>query len=295
MGAQTYLSKLLSRDGDPSLIDSGVQIGLTAKASRRSRGPNKIEDCLVTIQGMASPVGTNQVEHAMLNQVPFRCAGGIMGHSDNQPQLIGQMLQADFPEPPPVTIRTAPIGLDQQVRFTRIEHASQFQPPSPDRSDGKLGGIVRRTDQHIALMMAHIVDAIGDGFALGRVQKVIHVHVAPLLPPLDPGLLKVADQLTLFGINTDDRPMATQICLSPAPNITELLVTVGRLLARQPFVIDPQRIILPLQQATNRRQTDGILPGQGFLDFAQRLVRPLQTGNWVASRFFNQQRFQSDQ
>lgn len=295
MWAQTYLSKLFSRDGDPGLINGRVQIGLTTKISGRSRGPNKIEDCLVTIQGVASPVGTNQIEHAMLNQVPFGSTRGIMGHRDNQTELIGQTLQADFPEPPPMTIRATPIRLDQKVGFTRIKATPQFQPPSPDGGHGKLGSIMRRTDHDVTLVMADVIDPIGDGFALGRVQKVIDIHVTPLLSPLHSRLLKVADQLTLFGINTDDGPTAAQISLSPAHDVAKLLIPMRRLLASEPFVIDPQRIISGLQQATNRWQTDQIFRRQGFLDFAQRFVGPFQTRDGVTRRFFSQQRFQSDQ
>lgn len=205
MWAQTELIQLFRRDSDPSLINRGIQIGLTTKTGRGGRSSNEIEDGFI------------------------------------------------------------------------------FQPPSPDRSNGKFGGIMGRTHDHIALVMANVIDPIRDGFALSRVQKVVHIDLASLLPPLRSGLLKVADQLPLFGIDTDDRPMAVQISLTPAPDVAKLLVAVGRLLARHSFVIDPQRIILGLQQATNRRQTDGIVYRQSLLDFAQGLVRPFQTREVVSS------------
>ncbi len=203
-------------------------------------------------------------------------------------------MQANFPQLPPTPIRTTAIGLDQEVSFARIEIASQFQPPRPDCGDGKFGGIVGGAHDNIALVRANIIDTIRDGFALSRVQKIIHIDLTSLFPPLLPGLLKVADQLTFFGIDTDDRPLAVQVSLTPAPNVAKLLVPMGRLLARYSFVVDPQRIILGLQQATNRRQTDGILRRQSLLDFAQRLVRPFQTRDWITSRFLCHQGFQSD-
>ena len=295
MWAQAQLIQRFGRNRDPRLINRGIQIGLTTKTSRRSRGANEIQARLVTVQRVTGPVSPNQIEHAMLNQVPFGSASRIMRDRDNQTELIGQMLQANFPQPPPPASGTTAIGLDQQVGFSRIEQTPHFQPPSPDRRHRKLGGIMRDAHPNVALVVTNVIDAVGDDFALGRVQKVVHIHVAPLLPPFRPGLLKVADQLTLFGIDTDGWPMATLISLSPTAEGAKLLVTVGRLFAGQPFVIDPQRIILPLQQPTNRRQTDRILGCQGFLDFAQRLVRPLQSQHRVARRLFGQQSFQGDQ
>lgn len=292
MGAQAQLIQLFWWDSDPSLINPSVQIGLATKASRRGRGSNEIEDSFVTVQGMTSPVGTNQVEHPMLNQVPFGGPGGIMSDRDNQTELSGQTLQPNFPQSPPTAIGTTAIGLDQQVPFTRIKHTSQFEPPGPDGCHGKLGGIMGRAHDDIALVLTDVIDPVGDGFSRGQVQKIVHIDLPPLLAPLRSGLLKIADQLPLFGIDTDGGPMAPQISLSPAHNIAKLLITVRRLLARHPFVIDPQRIILGSEQATNRRQADRILSRQGFLDFAQRLVCPLQAPDGIASRFLDQQRFQ---
>lgn len=129
---------------------------------------------------------------------------------------------------------------------------------------------------YIALVEANVIDTVGNSFSLGQAQKVVHIDLTSLLPPRLACLLKVADQLTLFGIDTNDRPLAAQVRLSPAGQVAKLLITVGRLLARQPFVIDPQRIILPFQQPTDRRQAEVIIAGQGLLNFAQRLVRPFQ-------------------
>ena len=295
MGAQPHLSHLFHRDSDPGFINRRVQVGLTTKTSRRSRRPNEIEDRFVTVQGVPRPVGTHQVKHAMLNQVPFGSAGRIMRDCDNQAGLVSQTLQAHFPQAPSIAVGPTAIGLDQQVGFAWIKHTAHFQPPRPDGGYRKLGGIVRRAHHDETLVMTDVIDAIGNGFALGQVQKVVHIHLAPLLPPFRPGLLKVANQLTLFGIDTDGRPTAAQISLSPAPKVAKLLVPLRRLLPGHSFVIDPQRIISQLQQATNRRQTDRIRCRQGLLDFAQRLVGPLQARNRVASRFFGQQGFQRDQ
>lgn len=76
-------------------------------------------------------------------------------------------------------------------------------------------------------------------------------------------------------------PLSSQISLSPTNNIAKLDIPIRRWLARHPFVIDPQRIVTSLQQATNRWQADRILRSQSLFDFAQRLMGPLQPRDWT--------------
>ena len=295
MWTQTQLIQGFDRDLDPRLIDGGIQIGLAAKAGGRGRGPNVVEYRFVTVQRMTSPVGADQIEHPMLDQVPLGGPRRIVVDGDNQAEFIGQLLQFDPPQSGSIPIGTPTVGLDQQAALARIQHPPQVQPPRSDRRDRKLSRIMRRADDDIAQVMADVIDTVGNSFALGQTQKVVDMHLASLLAPLFAGLLKVADQLRLFRIDTDDRPVVTQVSLPIADQVAKLLIPVGRWFARYPFVIDPQRIILGLQQATDCRQTDRILARQGLLDFAQRLVRPFQPRNRVTGRLIGQQGFQGGQ
>ncbi len=295
MGTYLYLSQLFLGNSDTRLINCRIQIGLATKACGRGRSPNKIEESIVTVQGMTGPVCADQVEHAMLNQVPFRGTGGIMSNRDNQAEFICQTLQAHFPEFAPAAIGATAVGLDQQVSFVGIKDASQFHPPVPDGRDSKLGGIMRGAYPDIALIMSDVIDAIGNGFALSRVQKVVHIDLASLLSPFLAGLLKIADQFTLFGIHTDDRPTAAQISLSPTDNIPKLLVSMWRLLASDPLMVDPQGIIALLQQPADGWQANPICWLQGALDFSQRFVRPFQARHWITRRFLGHQFIQSRQ
>lgn len=76
MWTQAQLFHCFERGRDPGLIDGGVQIGLAAKAGGRGGSPNVVEHCLVAVQGVTGPVATNEIEHAMLDQVPFGGPGG---------------------------------------------------------------------------------------------------------------------------------------------------------------------------------------------------------------------------
>ncbi len=87
MWTQPQLIQLFCRNSDPGLINRGIQFGLAAKTRRRGRGANEIQDRFVTVQGMPGPIGTNQVEHPMLNQIPFGSTRRIMGDGNRAVQF----------------------------------------------------------------------------------------------------------------------------------------------------------------------------------------------------------------
>lgn len=92
MRPQGQLGHGFGRDLGPGFIKGGVQIGLTAKAGCGGGSANEVEHGFVTVQGMSGPVATNEIEHAMLDQVPLRGPRGVMINGDNQPELISQLL-----------------------------------------------------------------------------------------------------------------------------------------------------------------------------------------------------------
>lgn len=188
MRTDTHLGQLFFRNSNARFINRCIQISLTAKSGGRGRGPNEVEYRRITVQGMTGPVPADQVEHAMLHQVPFGGSGWIMVNGDNQTELVSQTLQAHLPELAPTAIGPTAIGLDQHMLFVRIKPLSQFQPPGADCRDCKLSGIVRGPYQHIALIVANVINAIGDRFPLGQTQKIVNIDLAPLLSPLGPGL-----------------------------------------------------------------------------------------------------------
>ena len=90
-----------------------------------------LEDGLITLQGMTRPVGAEQVEHPMLNRIPFGRTRRVMRHRNLQAKLIGQRLEVDFPRQAAVAVRPATIGFDQQVALRRIgvtPHCPPFDP-----------------------------------------------------------------------------------------------------------------------------------------------------------------------
>jgi hypothetical protein len=78
-------------------------------------------------------------------------------------------------------------------------------PPRGNLIDGKLRGIRRVADIHIAQIMVQYIQAIGRGFAQRIVLKVMVVDRVRLLTPTLPRIFEIADQFLFLGIDTDDR------------------------------------------------------------------------------------------
>ena len=288
MRPHTQSIKIFVRNFLLQFILGGVQLGLTPKTGGRRGGSNVIEDGLVTIQRFASPIGADQIEHAMFNRVPFGSAGGVMGDGDNQAKFIGQMLEAQFPNATPVPIGSAAVGLDQQMLLVWIKRLSHRQPPSPNGSHSKLWGVVRSADRDKALIVPDVVNAVGNGFSVSQTGKVVHIHLSSPLTPCLTRVLKIANHLCFLGIDTNDWPAATYISLTPADNIAKLLISFRELLTGHPFVVNLQRIILLLQQTADRWRTDRLTRfSQNRLNFTQRLVCPFQPRDGVSGRLFD--------
>src|SRR3989442_11073590 len=61
-----------------------IQAGPAMKARGRSRRTNVLEHRLVTVQGLARPVGADQAEHPMIDRIPLRRARREVRHCDRQ-------------------------------------------------------------------------------------------------------------------------------------------------------------------------------------------------------------------
>jgi len=261
---------------------------VTAKTSGRGCSTNVVEYCLVAVKRLASPIGADQIEHPMFNRVPFRSTGGIMGNRDNQSKFIRQLLETHFPYPAAATIGITTIGLDQQMFLVWISRLPHRQPPATNCCHRKLWGVLRSAVRYKTLVLSDVVNAVGYGFSLSQTWKVIHIHLPPLLTPGSPRVLEIANQLPFLGIDTDNRPSATQTHPPPADNIAKLLISLRVLLTSDTFVIDLQRIIAFLQQTADRWWAERIaLFLQSRLNFPQRFVRPFQTRDWVAGSIFH--------
>src|SRR5215467_1953471 len=137
---------------------------------------NQLDNYFTTDQWLSTPVGRNLAEQAMLNLIPFAGPGRKMADPDHKAQFIGQMLQRDFPEPTSAAITTATISGDQQFTRVPIQGLAQLVPPSSNRFDRKLGGIVINSYAYPSKVGRQIVNAVGDRFPQFFIGKVVNAH-----------------------------------------------------------------------------------------------------------------------
>jgi len=97
----------------------------------------------ITLKWLSGPVAADQVEHSMLDGIPFRRSRRIVGDGNPDPKFRGELLQARLPQLTPIAIRAAAISFNQQLRAANIEMAPELGPPGADRRDRKLCGVMR--------------------------------------------------------------------------------------------------------------------------------------------------------
>ncbi len=239
----------------------------------------------ITLKWLSGPVAADQVEHSMLDGIPFRRSRRIVGDSNSDPKFISELLQARFPLLTPIAIRASAISFNQQLRAANIHMASKLCPPGADRSDRKLCRVMRDTNRDIPLIAPDIIDAIRNGLALGLTRKVIDIDCVRTLPPLPTGLLEVANQLFLLRVDANDRRFPPQKCSARLRNVFELFIAPRRLFARETLAVDSHRVVALSQQTRNRRLAQPVSPGaQCTLNLAQRFMRPEKPGEWVSRR-----------
>ena len=108
--------------------------------------------------------------------------------------------------------------------------------------------------------------------------------------PLAAGVLEVAHQFPLLGIDADDGIAVTAEATSQSGDVAELLVACGALPGSDLFAVHTEREVEFVEQPGDRACADPDaqplqLPG----DLGGRLVRPLPDAHRIASRIVLQQ------
>jgi hypothetical protein len=112
-----------------------------------------------------------------------------------------------------------------------IALAAHAPPPAPDALDGEGCGVVIDADTDPAFVGANVVDTVGHGSALAGDDEVVDAYrLGPALAAqLAAGVLEIANQLFLFGVDGDDRLSAPSKALDGIIDVLELLVAIGML------------------------------------------------------------------
>src|SRR5512142_1589125 len=91
-----------------------IQTGSAVESCGRPSPADVLQHRLVVDQRLTGPIRADQAEHPVLDRVPLRRPRRVVGHGDDQPELIGQALQARLPGEPPIAVGPAAIRLDEQ-------------------------------------------------------------------------------------------------------------------------------------------------------------------------------------
>jgi len=189
----------------------------------------------------------------MLDLVPLTRPRRKVADMNRELYFIGKLLQGYLPEPGTTAITASTIGGQQQLSGVGVALLAQVGPPAPDRLHRKLCRIM--IDPHIypALIGRQIIDSVGNHFAQVGVGKVMHVHWlwgAGRLP-FPPGILKVADQFFLFGIDRDHRLSGTLELPDARVDILKLRIPIRMRAACAGFPIGLETIVLFVEERAN--------------------------------------------
>src|SRR6266853_4409539 len=119
-----------------------IQFGLNGE-TRVGRGmTNEIDDHLVTDQRPPPPILGNMTKHPMFDRIPLPGPRRKVPDVDRDPDLIGELLEFDLPQPIAPGIAPPAIGRDEDRVGLRIRPLAHLPPPAPDGFHRKLGGVV---------------------------------------------------------------------------------------------------------------------------------------------------------
>src|SRR5262249_53607254 len=168
---------------------------------------------------------------------------------------------------------------EQRPARPRVPAPAQPAPPAADRLDGELGRVAADADAHPGLVVAQVVDPVGDRLALARVGEVVRIDlVRPALgPPGLPGVLEVAQNLLLLGVDRDRRLLMPLLGAHPAVDVPELRVAVGVTPPLVRLAVGLQAVAGLLQQAAHGGRPHRVaLGGQTAGQPARALAGPAQ-------------------
>lgn len=98
------------------VVVSAIEVGGDSQAGLSLGRAHEVENLLVAVEGFARPVFRDLGEEAVLNGIPFRGAGWVVGDGDGETEVIREPgLDFGFPGPAAATIASAGVGQDEEV------------------------------------------------------------------------------------------------------------------------------------------------------------------------------------
>ena len=250
MGLDAESLKLFRCGYGAGEIVATVEMSVDRQAGLSSGGTNKVEDLLIAVERFASPVPGDLGEEAMLDGVPFRSAGGVVGYGKSEAVGISQLgLEFCFPSAATITVTAAGIAEDEELSRARIAKRSLLAPPMGDGVSGEGGCVMGDADHNGAPIGEQIINAVRDGDAGGVGAEVVIVDQAGRQVPTGTGISEMADELALLGIDANDRETTALESVAKVSEVEKLMVAIGTMVGGKLLVIDAQRIAQVMEQA----------------------------------------------
>ena len=145
-----------------------------------------------------------------------------------------------LPGPRGAAIAAAAVGEDVKLAGAGIAPAALGAPPFLDAVDREGGGIEGGADEDGAGVGLGIVDAVGDGDAVCLGAEVVIADELRGPVPLGAGILEVADEFLLLGVDADDGEVLSGAAPAQPGDVLELGIAVRMRGAGAFLVVDAQ-------------------------------------------------------
>ena len=103
--------KIIIEDFDTGRVGVGIEFASDFEAGLGLCCRNQLDDDGMTDEGLAAPVAGDEGEQAVLDPVPFACAGRQVAHGDRHAEIVGKLLQFELPEADARAVGAAAVGV----------------------------------------------------------------------------------------------------------------------------------------------------------------------------------------
>ena len=182
----------------------GVQDGSDLEPCLCCRGSDELEDLLVAVEWLPFPVAADVVEEEVLDRVPLRRTWRIVANGNGDGISVAEPLETSHPDSAARSVATSAIGKDEEMLRAGVTPPPFHPPPGREAIGRELCCASRCSDDDEASIGHWVVETVGDRNALRQGPKVVVEGLLGLLPPGDPTIPEIPDQLPLLRINADD-------------------------------------------------------------------------------------------
>jgi len=283
--------KLLGCGFSAGWIVATVKVSVDRQAGLSFGGANEVEDLVIAVERFAGPVLRDLREEPMLDGVPFRSSGGVVGDGEGKAVGIGQLgLELGFPSAATIAVAAAGIAQDKELPGAWIAEQSLLAPPMSDGVSREGGCVMGDADHDGASIGKQIIDAVRDGDARRIGAEVVIVDQAGRQVPARPEIFEIADQFAFFGIHANDGETTALKSVAQIAEVEELMVAIGTVIGGEFLVVDPKGIAHLMEEAgdgAGANQDTEVTQRHGHLGGGSS--RPLQTGDGVTGGVVFQQ------